>query len=66
MKGDKSKPKSTFARWVDAFLDGFKTPNKPHYRVPSQTDGKRYDRRWRRRTEKNNLRKEMNRDNKDE
>ena len=59
MKGDKSKPKNRFARWVDAFMDGYKAPKIPHYRIPSQTDEKRYDRRWRRRTGKEELRKEM-------
>jgi len=55
MKGDKHKPKSTFMRWVDAFMDGSKTPDKPHYRVPSMTDGKKYTKRWRRRQEKKEL-----------
>lgn len=59
MKGDKHKPQSTFGRWIDAFMDGLKTPNKPHYRVPSLTNEKRYERRWRRRVEKDNLRKEL-------
>ena len=55
MKGDKHKPKSRFSRWIDAFYDGSKTPDKPHYRVPSMTDGKRYTKRWRRRLEKRDL-----------
>ena len=55
MKGDKHKPKPTFMRWIDAFCDGWKTPEKHHYRVPSQTDEKKYDRRWRRRKEKKEL-----------
>lgn len=60
MKGDKHKPQSTFGRWIDAFMDGLKTPDKPHYRVPSLTNEKRYERRWRRREEKDKLREEIN------
>jgi hypothetical protein len=60
MKGDIHRPKNTFGRWVDAFMDGWRTPNKPHYRIPSMTNIKRYERRWRRRREKNELRKEVN------
>ena len=59
MKGDKHKPKSTFMRWIDAFMDGAKTPNKSHYRVPSQTDDKKYARRWRRRKEKIELKEQV-------
>lgn len=55
MIGDRHKSKPTFFRWIDAFLDGSKTPDTPHYRVPSETDGKRYQRRWRRRQEKMEL-----------
>ena len=55
VQGDIHKPKPTFIRWIDAFMDGAKTPDKTHYRVPSQTDGKKYARRWRRRKEKENL-----------
>ena len=57
MKGDKHKPKSTFARWVDAFMDGLHAP-KGHYRVPSLTDGKKYTKRWRRRKEKEELKEQ--------
>lgn len=60
MKGDKHKPKSTFGRWVDAFMDGAKTPDGSHYRIPSLTNEKKYERRWRRRVEKENLKKEIN------
>ena len=60
MKGDKHKPKSTFARWIDAFMDGLKAPDKPHYRVPSMTDEKKYERRWRRRKEKAELKDRIN------
>jgi hypothetical protein len=60
MKGDKHKPKGTFARWVDAFCDGLYAPKEPHYRVPSMTDGKKYTRRWRRRKEKLELKDEKN------
>lgn len=58
MKGDIQKPKPTFFRWIDAFMDGLFSP-KGHYRIPSQTDQKRDDRRWRRRKEKEMLRKEI-------
>ena len=60
MKGDKHKPKPTFMRWIDAFCDGWNTPKKPHYRIPSQTDEKKYDRRWRRRKEKIELKEQIN------
>ena len=59
MKGDRHKPKPTFFRWIDAFMDGLKTPDKPHYRVPSMTDEKKYERSWRRRKEKRELKKEF-------
>ncbi len=59
MKGDKHKPQSRFARWIDAFDDGFKTPDEYHYRVPSLVNEKRHERRWRRRVEKINLKKEI-------
>ena len=59
MNGDKHKPKSTFARWVDAFCDGLHAPKKHHHRVPSMTDGKKYTKRWRRRIEKKELRDEF-------
>jgi len=60
MKGDKHKPKSRFMRWIDAFMDGSKTPDIPHYRVPSQTEEKKHDRRWRRRKEKKELKEKTN------
>lgn len=60
MRGDKHKSQSRFGRWVDAFMDGFKTPDEPHYRIPSLTNEKRHERRWRRRIEKESLRKEIN------
>ena len=59
MKGDKHKPKNRFCRWIDAFMDGWKTPDKPHYRVPSLTDEKKYERRWRRRKEKVELKEQI-------
>lgn len=60
MKGDKHKPQSTFGRWIDAFWDGAKsTTKKGNTRVPSLTNEKRYERRWRRRIEKDDLRKEL-------
>jgi hypothetical protein len=55
MEGDKHKPKPVFFRWIDAFMDGLKAPIKGHYRVPSQTDDKKYARKWRRRKEKKEL-----------
>jgi len=59
MKGDEHKPKPTVFRWIDAFCDGLYTP-KGHYRVPSQTDDKKYARRWRRRKEKIKLKEQVN------
>lgn len=56
MKGDRHKPKSTFMRWIDTFWDGmYKTTKKGSKRVPSLSNEKRYERRWRRRKEKNEL-----------
>lgn len=66
MKGDKHKSQSRFGRWIDAFDDGFKTPDEDHYRVPSLVNEKRHERRWRRRVEKVNLKKEIEWENKDE
>jgi len=61
MKGDKHKPKFTFARWIDAFYDGAKrTTIKGKIRVPSLTDGKKYTKRWRRRKEKIDLKGQIN------
>lgn len=50
MDGDKHKPKGRFDRWIDAFMDGMrKLTRKGSHRIPSDTDSKRYQRRWRRR-----------------
>ena len=59
MKGDRHKPKPVFMRWIDAFCDGLYAP-KGHYRVPSQTDNKKYARKWRRRKEKIDLKGNIN------
>ncbi len=61
MKGDKHKPQSSFGRWIEAFWDGGKkTTKKGKKRVPSQTDEKKYARRWRRRKEKIELKGKEN------
>lgn len=53
MNGDKSKPESKFSRWVENFGDGkFSKTCKGKRRVPSSSNDKRYNRRWRRRNEK--------------
>ncbi len=61
MKGDKHKPQSAFCRWIEAFWDGTKsTTKKGEKRIPSLVDEKRYERRWRRRKEKQELKKGTN------
>jgi hypothetical protein len=49
MNGDLSKKEGSFPRWIDAFDDGFKpTTRKGKTKIPSSTQDKRYERRWRR------------------
>lgn len=61
MKGDRHKPKNSFFRWIDAFWDGGKkTTIKGKTRIPSLTDDKKYERKWRRRKEKTELKEQIN------
>lgn len=56
MKGDKSKPQSSFMRWVDWFVDGTqKVTKKGNKKIPSQNIDKRYNKRWKRRKGKEEL-----------
>ena len=61
MKGDVNKPCSTFFRWINNFWDGnFTKTKKGKKRIPSQDSSKKYERRWRRRKEKQNLKENNN------
>jgi hypothetical protein len=61
MRGDKSKPQSKFGRWIDWFYDGcFLKTKKGKYKIPSQHPLKEYEKRWRRRQGKKELRNEEN------
>ena len=60
MKGDRHKHKNKFYRWIDSFWDGaYKTTKKGKTRVPSLTDEKKYERKWRRRKEKVELKEQI-------
>ena len=59
MKGDKNKTVSSFGRWVDHFWDGFfNTNRKGSRRVPSQHHLKKYEKKWKRRLGKKELKRE--------
>jgi len=61
VKGDVNKPCSPFFRWINHFWDGnFRKTKKGKKRVPSQCSLKKYERRWRRRKEKQNLKERVN------
>lgn len=60
MKGDKNKPQCAFARWIDHFWDGnYRTTKKGKRKIPSQHSLKRYERKWKRRDGKKELRNEI-------
>lgn len=63
MNGDKDKPQNKLGRWIDDTNDGFAKwyqRLRPYvYRVPSKPTEKRQARRWRRRLEKDEIRKQI-------
>ena len=61
MLGDRHKPRSRFCRWIDHFWDGEeKFTKKGSSRIPSHGTLKKYEKKWRRRKEKQDLRNNNN------